>query len=883
MNRKIERLPLRQKPAANSTHRHFLHLSPSLFVLFSLIAIFAVLPRCLADTATFSYDVNGRLTSVNTGAGQQATYSYDGAGNLLTETHESPNNTVHMIISPVGTGSVIGPGIACPDDCGQAYPGTLDITLTAVAQNGFQFIGWSGQQGGNDNPLSFPLAGDMAITACFGATNGATDTDGVDDTDEMGPDGNDPGFDGNGDGIPDYQQSNVTSLMTEGGYATLSAPSGLGLTDVQSLDEYPSTPPPDGVAFPFGFFSFGVSQLSSGECTRLTLRLRATQSLTMYYQFGPTPDNPNPHWYLFDPNAGTGAQISHDDQYSTITLDYCDGLRGDDNSTPDSAIIAFGGPAQWNVYSVTAQAGTGGSISPLSQNVIHGQYAEFEVFKDNSYAISSATGCDGMYDYYSNRYYTGAVVGDCTVEIEFVQLLGSLAVDITPSEAASIGAKWRQTGTSIWRDSGDIIENLPIGSYTVEFSDIPEWAEPGNLQGYVYDGSVTTIDGIYKEEDMLCESLDNCNLTWKTGGAALWFEQSYDYVYDEKATQTGEVPPGEKSLLQTNVIGPGTIQFCWRASCSQGEEFLEFLIDDQFQNAISGQRNWALVNFAVPAGNHTLRWQFIRSGTATSESGWAYVDWVSWFSSLSKGGLVVAIEPEAVLSAGARWRRIGTPTWLNSQEMENALIVGEHSIVFKDVAGWVRPNTLEVAVSENQTTEVTATYLPPGEASISGKVYEYGESTPVSDNIWVRLSNSPPCQYSNRIQWVKAQADGAYSFQGLLPDTYYAWAYAGTQYPAEWWANPFSVRTCDEAAPIIIQGTEYAIDKDFQLGDPAMTLPGDVDGDGDVDLIDVMLVIRVLAGKYNGSVNMAADCDGDGKAAIPDAIPILRKAGGLAP
>ncbi|MFH1337019.1 MAG: hypothetical protein ABII96_10925, partial [Candidatus Zixiibacteriota bacterium] len=56
------------------------------------------------------------------------------------------------------------------------------------------------------------------------------DNDGLPDSQEQGPGGDNPNYDGNGDGIPDWQQNNVTSFTTfaEDGnhYLTLEVPSG---------------------------------------------------------------------------------------------------------------------------------------------------------------------------------------------------------------------------------------------------------------------------------------------------------------------------------------------------------------------------------------------------------------------------------------------------------------------------------------------------------------------------------------------------------------------------------------------------------------------------------------------------------------------------------
>jgi len=54
---------------------------------------------------------------------------------------------------------------------------------------------------------------------------------------------------------------------------------------------------------------------------------------------------------------------------------------------------------------------------------------------------------------------------------------GSLYVEISPAGAVDAGAQWRIAGGP-WRDSGQTVENLPVGLYTVEFKQVEPWITP---------------------------------------------------------------------------------------------------------------------------------------------------------------------------------------------------------------------------------------------------------------------------------------------------------------------------------------------------------------------------------------------------------------------
>ena len=66
-----------------------------------------------------------------------------------------------MTVSPTEAGSVS----VSPEQT--SYHLGDELTLTATAQPGWTFAGWSGNASGTDNPLSITVAGDTAITATF--------------------------------------------------------------------------------------------------------------------------------------------------------------------------------------------------------------------------------------------------------------------------------------------------------------------------------------------------------------------------------------------------------------------------------------------------------------------------------------------------------------------------------------------------------------------------------------------------------------------------------------------------------------------------------------------------------------------------------------------
>ncbi|NOY17310.1 MAG: choice-of-anchor D domain-containing protein [Gammaproteobacteria bacterium] len=213
-----------------------------------------------------------------------------------------------------------------------------------------------------------------ATLAVLGISRLDSDNDGVqDDIESAGPNGGD----GNQDGTPDSQQQNVSSLQTiNGDYVTLEAEIGTRLTRVSTgVSPDPSGGTPiagEGATlnFPNGFFFFEIEGVPVGGSTTVTLYLPPGQEITNYFKYGVEPIPQNnldviPHWYLFEYNGSTGAELLGD----RIVLHYVDGETGDNDLTQDGRIMDPGGPAILALNSSSSGGGGGGcSLSAPKQN-----------------------------------------------------------------------------------------------------------------------------------------------------------------------------------------------------------------------------------------------------------------------------------------------------------------------------------------------------------------------------------------------------------------------------------------------------------------------------------------------------------------------------------
>lgn len=122
------------------------------------------------------------------------------------------------------------------------------------------------------------------------------------------------------------------------------------------------------------------------------------------------------------PGESANFELSPAIGQSIASVSGCGGsLSGNTYSTgPVTAACTIAASFAPTVYTLTANGDSGGSISPGSLAVVHGQNGQFTVTPDAGYAISSVTGCSGSLS--GNTYLTGTITSECSVVAHFSQL-----------------------------------------------------------------------------------------------------------------------------------------------------------------------------------------------------------------------------------------------------------------------------------------------------------------------------------------------------------------------------------------------------------------------------------------------------------------------------
>ena len=91
-------------------------------------------------------------------------------------------------------------------------------------------------------------------------------------------------------------------------------------------------------------------------------------------------------------------------------------------------------------------------------------------------------------------------------------------------------------------------------------------------------------------------------------------------------------------------------------------------------------------------------------------------------SQYAPGSLRLTIGPPAAVAAGACWRRVGTSTWLKSDDTV-WIISNDCTIEFLEIDGWIKPLNQKVMIGNDQTKLLPVNYIRknsiPGEEWIN--------------------------------------------------------------------------------------------------------------------------------------------------------------------
>jgi len=128
----------------------------------------------------------------------------------------------------------------------------------------------------------------------------------------------------------------------------------------------------------------------------------------------------------------------------------------------------------------------------------------------------------------------------------------------------------------------------------------------------------------------LSDCLNAPNLNWSTGGQSPWFAQSVLSHDGVDAAQSGPIIDNQESWVETQLTGPGILTFWWKVSSEDSFDLLEFSLNSELQTRISGDTGWQEGFFAIPAGNYTAHWRYVKDSSNSDGLDAAWLDQVGF-------------------------------------------------------------------------------------------------------------------------------------------------------------------------------------------------------------------------------------------------------------
>jgi hypothetical protein len=304
-------------------------------------------------------------------------------------------------VNKTGTGTIAAAsmpgGISCGTDCQETYNSGTVVRLSAIADAGSSFAGWSGDPScSGSGPCIVTMNTSKTITGVFTTIVYHAVTPSVGS--------------GNGTISPSTQQSvvagNTASFTLNPGPHYHSASVGGDCGGTLIGNQY-------------------TTASIIGDCT--VVANFAIDQFTVTPSAGPngsiTPSGPQ----TVDYNSPKAFSITADPGYHIASVTGCGGTLDTNTNIystgPVTANCTVTASFAINQFHVTPSAGPNGSISPSTQQTVnYNNTAVFTVTPNPGFGIASVTGCGGTLDVNTRQYTTGAITADCTVNATFASL-----------------------------------------------------------------------------------------------------------------------------------------------------------------------------------------------------------------------------------------------------------------------------------------------------------------------------------------------------------------------------------------------------------------------------------------------------------------------------
>ncbi|MCP4712158.1 MAG: hypothetical protein GY869_26340 [Planctomycetes bacterium] len=241
---------------------------------------------------------------------------------------------------------------------------------------------------------------------------------------------------------------------------------------------------------------------------------------------------------------------------------------------------------------------------------------------------------------------------------------GSVQINLAPSDVDSDQARWRVDGGA-WQASNAIVSELPIGPHRISFKPLSEWIKPLDMTLNVARKKTTTAKGEYKAIEkgsirviIVPEELLELKPQWRV---------------DNNPWQNSG------ATVEGILVGRHAITF---------KDLPDWNIPEPINAVVTHEQ------LTEATGTYVLK---------------------------PVGSLTVTLGPETVLDAQAEWKLDNGP-WQKSDATINKIAVGRHRVQAKQISEWWQPDSIDVEITEDETTVASINYEPVLYGSVLVKI-----------------------------------------------------------------------------------------------------------------------------------------------------------------
>lgn len=307
--------------------------------------------------------------------------------------------------------------------------------------------------------------------------------------------------------------------------------------------------------------------------------------------------------------------------------------------------------------------------------------------------------------------FTGPGIVSFKWKVSSEPTFDTLSVSVDGAKSSSI------SGSTAWLNGSATIE---AGPHVVRWT----YAKDDSDFGGADRGWLDQIS--FEKRFDLNLAIEAPGLLFTNLGPAAWFGVGTPTHDGVDAAQSGAITDSQQSKLQASVIGPGSVSFWWKVSSEQNFDTLQFQLDGQSLEKISGEQNWTRRVFTIPSGPHTIAWAYVKDGAyrAGADAGW--IDEV-----IFSGNVDLA---QALDTTGINWTTGGANPWVGQTAIN-------HDATDSGASG---------TITHSQESWMQATFTGPAQINFWWKV----SSEQNGDYLSVRIDNGESvARISGAVDW----------------------------------------------------------------------------------------------------------------------------------